>query len=54
MTLTMSGPDRLKAELKRNPNYLQAFRDDVEEELDIELENLGISRVWVIFIFYQC
>jgi len=41
----MSGPDRLKAELKRNPDYLLAFRDDCVEALEIELEKLGINRV---------
>lgn len=41
----MSGPDRLKAELKRNPDYLRAFRESCEDELEIELEKLGIVRV---------
>jgi hypothetical protein len=45
LTLTMSGPDRLKAELKRDPDYLRAFRDNCEEDLELELEKLGIARV---------
>jgi hypothetical protein len=47
----MSGPDRLKAELKRNPDFLLPFRESCEEELEIELEKLGVARVSQIYRF---
>jgi hypothetical protein len=45
----MSGPDRLKAELNRDPNFLRSFRESCEEELEIELEKLGVARVSQVY-----
>jgi len=45
MTLTMSGPDRLDEQLKRDFNFLDRFYLDAQMQLNSQLQSHGVAMV---------
>ena len=45
MTLTLSNPDRLQEQLKRDPEFLRQFYPDVQMQLNTRLQQHGVAMV---------
>ena len=45
MTLTMSGPDRLQEQLRRDPEFLRRFYLDSQMQLNARLEHHNVTMV---------
>jgi len=45
MTLTMSGPDLLQEQLRRDPQFLQQFYLNAQMEMNNRLQSYGIAMV---------
>jgi len=45
MTLTLSGPDRLQDELRRDPEFLQSYYLDAQMQLNDQLQSHGVAMV---------
>ena len=47
MTLTLSGPDRLQQQLKRDANFLHRFYLDSQMQLNSQLQAHGVAMVCI-------
>ena len=45
MTLTMSGPDRLQEQLKRDSGFLHQFNVEAQKQLNLQLQRHGVAMV---------
>jgi len=45
MTLTLSGPDRLQQQLRRDSNFLHRFYLDSQMQLNSQLQACGVAMV---------
>jgi len=45
MTLTLSGPNRLQEQLKRDSGFLHQFNIEAEKQLNFQLQRHGVAAV---------